>query len=246
MSVSSGATIASAWDTQTYLSIAPADHEGAARAQSRVQRCRPRARVARYRPPRVTVPTARSMGWCSVLTPAASLRRPRSALVRKRRLSLHSSRLRRSSGRSVDRGRSSGKALYVGQAWDPGIAAPGWRQWKLGTSQTAHANAANATLMAGALAHSSSRLQIRRLRSRASTSIAIRHGWRPFPRSSTPTAMRPCRVPQTRRQAADLSWHGRSHLFGTRIDRLLPASHPQQRRRLRARPPGRVCFWCQA
>jgi pimeloyl-ACP methyl ester carboxylesterase len=48
---------------------------------------------------------------------------------------------------------SSGRALYVGQAWDPGIAAPGWRQWKLGSSQTATPNAANTTLMAGALAY---------------------------------------------------------------------------------------------
>ena len=48
---------------------------------------------------------------------------------------------------------SSGRTLYVGQAWDPGIAAPGWRQWKLGSSQTGTPNAANATLMAGALAH---------------------------------------------------------------------------------------------
>jgi len=48
---------------------------------------------------------------------------------------------------------SSGRALYVGQAWDPGIGAPGWRQWKLGSSPTSAPNAANATLMAGALAH---------------------------------------------------------------------------------------------
>ena len=48
---------------------------------------------------------------------------------------------------------SSGRALYVGQAWDPGIAAPGWRQWKLGSSQTGTPNAANTTLMAGALAY---------------------------------------------------------------------------------------------
>jgi feruloyl esterase len=47
----------------------------------------------------------------------------------------------------------SGKSLYVGQPWDPGIATAGWRQWKLGTSQTSTPNAINATLMAGALAH---------------------------------------------------------------------------------------------
>ena len=48
---------------------------------------------------------------------------------------------------------SSGRPLYVGQPWDPGIVAPGWRQWKLGTSDTGTPNAANTTLMAGALAY---------------------------------------------------------------------------------------------
>jgi hypothetical protein len=48
---------------------------------------------------------------------------------------------------------SVGRNLYVGQPWDPGIAAQGWRQWKLGTSETATPNAANTTLMAGALAY---------------------------------------------------------------------------------------------
>jgi feruloyl esterase len=48
---------------------------------------------------------------------------------------------------------SKGRALYFGQAWDPGLATAGWRQWELGTSQTGTPNAANATLMAGALAH---------------------------------------------------------------------------------------------
>jgi feruloyl esterase len=48
---------------------------------------------------------------------------------------------------------SSGRRLYVGQAWDPGVGAPGWRQWKLGTSEAVTPNAANTTLMAGALAY---------------------------------------------------------------------------------------------
>src|SRR4029453_13338463 len=57
-------------------------------------------------------------------------------------------------GRAVGGPRtSSGRTLYVGQAWDPGIAAPGWRQWKLGSSPTSTPNAANTTLMAGALAY---------------------------------------------------------------------------------------------
>ena len=35
---------------------------------------------------------------------------------------------------------------------------------------------------------------------------------------------------EARRQAADLPRDSRSDLFGARVDRLLPASHPQQRR----------------
>ncbi len=47
---------------------------------------------------------------------------------------------------------SHGRRLYSGWPYDAGIASPGWRQWKLGTSPTAQPNAANATLGAGALA----------------------------------------------------------------------------------------------
>ena len=40
-----------------------------------------------------------------------------------------------------------GRPLYAGWPWDAGIAAPGWRAWKLGTSPNAAApNARNATL----------------------------------------------------------------------------------------------------
>jgi len=44
-----------------------------------------------------------------------------------------------------------GRALYAGWPWDPGIASPDWRAWKLGTSQTARPNARNATLTPGSL-----------------------------------------------------------------------------------------------
>lgn len=47
---------------------------------------------------------------------------------------------------------SHGRQLYAGWPYDAGIASPGWRQWKLGTSPTAKADAANATLGASALA----------------------------------------------------------------------------------------------
>src|SRR5262249_5836229 len=41
---------------------------------------------------------------------------------------------------------TSGTPLYAPWPWDPGIGSPGWRAWKLGTSQTATSDAVNVTL----------------------------------------------------------------------------------------------------
>jgi feruloyl esterase len=41
---------------------------------------------------------------------------------------------------------SHGRALFASWPYDPGIAAPNWRQWKLGTSLTGQSNAQNVTL----------------------------------------------------------------------------------------------------
>jgi feruloyl esterase len=152
MSVSSRATIAAAWDTQTYLSVAPLDADGK-RVLSRAFTDADLALVAtgirtscdgddgamdgmvqrpdacRFSPKTLQCAGAKEAN-CLTTGQVAALERafggPRT---------------------------SSGRALYVGQAWDQGIAAPGWRQWKLGTSPGGAPNAANATLMAGALAH---------------------------------------------------------------------------------------------
>ena len=46
----------------------------------------------------------------------------------------------------------AGKALYADWPWDPGLAAPGWRVWKLGMPNAGRTNSAiNLTLGAGAL-----------------------------------------------------------------------------------------------
>ena len=152
MSVSSGATIASAWDTQTYLSIAPTNDQGQRvlsgafsdsdlalvagaiksacdAADGAVDGMVQRPEVCRFDPKVLTCAGAKDAN-CLTAAQVAALERtfqgPRD---------------------------SSGRALYVGQAWDPGIATPGWRQWKLGSSPSGTPNAVNATLMAGALAH---------------------------------------------------------------------------------------------
>ncbi len=46
---------------------------------------------------------------------------------------------------------SAGQALYAGQPWDPGLAAPGWRAWTLGSSTKAIPDARYITLMVDAL-----------------------------------------------------------------------------------------------
>jgi feruloyl esterase len=48
---------------------------------------------------------------------------------------------------------SQGRQVYASWPWDPGIAAPGWRVWKLGTSQTGQPNSLNATLAASSLGY---------------------------------------------------------------------------------------------
>jgi len=152
MSVSSGATIAAAWDTQTYLSIAPADNSGT-RVLSRAFSDADLALVARGITAACDAADGATDGM--VLRPEACRFDPATLRCTAGQTvgcltSEQVAALTRAFGGPRT---SAGRALYVGQAWDPGIAAPGWRQWKLGTSQTTTANAANATLMAGALAH---------------------------------------------------------------------------------------------
>lgn len=46
---------------------------------------------------------------------------------------------------------SAGQSLYAGQPWDPGLAAPGWRSWTLGSSTTATPDSRYITLIVDAL-----------------------------------------------------------------------------------------------
>ena len=152
MSVSSGATIAAAWDTQTYLSIAPVNEQGQ-RVLSRAFSDADLALVARG----VTTTCDAADGATDGM-----VLRPESCRFDPTRLKCEAAKrpdcltsdqiaaLQKTFGGPRD---SSGTSLYVGQPWDPGIATAGWRQWKLGTSQTSTPNAINSTLMAGALAH---------------------------------------------------------------------------------------------
>ncbi len=152
MSVSSGATIAAAWDTQTYLSAAPVDANGQ-RVLSRAFSDADLALVARGIISACDAADGATDGM--VLRPDACRFDPKTLLCSGEKdarclTADQVSALQRAFGGPRT---SSGRALYVGQAWDPGIAAPGWRQWKLGSSQTGTPNSADTTLMAGALAY---------------------------------------------------------------------------------------------
>jgi len=152
MSVSSGATIAAAWDTQTYLSAAPADANGQ-RVLSRAFSDADLALVARGITSACDAADGATDGM--VLRPDACRFNPATLLcpAAKDATCLTSDQISALQRAFAGPRTSSGRALYVGQAWDPGIAAPGWRQWKLGSSQTGTPNSANTTLMAGALAY---------------------------------------------------------------------------------------------
>ena len=153
MSVSSGATIAAAWDTITLLRDRPCRTRRApilSRAFSNA-RSRPgvegHARGVRRRGRRGRRHGA-ARDACRFDPGVATVRGDKTRFVPVARTG------RRALSRAFDGPNdSSGRRLYVGQPWDPGISAPGWRQWKLGTSTTGTPNAANTTLMAGALAY---------------------------------------------------------------------------------------------
>jgi pimeloyl-ACP methyl ester carboxylesterase len=152
MSVSSGATIAAAWDTITFDAIAPANADGR-RILSRAYSAADLDLIARGilsacdADDGVTDGMVQRPDTCRF--DPATLRCPGD----KNATCLSSAQVD-ALARAFDGPRdSTGRRLYVGQPWDPGIAAPGWRQWKLGTSETATPNAINTTLMAGALAH---------------------------------------------------------------------------------------------
>jgi len=152
MSVSSGATIAAAWDTQTYISVAPVDANGQ-RVLSRAFSDADLLLIARSITAACDAADGATDGM--VLRPDTCRFDPKTLQCggAKDARCLSSDQvtaLQRAFGGPRT---SSGRALYVGQAWDPGIAAAGWRQWKLGSSQTGTPNAANTTLMAGALAY---------------------------------------------------------------------------------------------
>ena len=152
MSVSSGATIAAAWDTIAYLSAAPVDAAG----QRILSRALSNADLELVSQGILSACDAGDGVLDGMVQQASGCRFDPGVLecaAEKNDRCLSAAQvgaLRRAFSGPRD---STGRRLYAPQPWDPGISAPGWRQWKLGTSETATPNAANTTLMAGALAY---------------------------------------------------------------------------------------------
>lgn len=152
MRVSSGATIAAAWDTQALAAIAPAGADGQpvlSQALSDadlglvrnaiLQSCDAQDGLADGL---VSHPAAcrfdvRSL-QCSGAKTAACLSQPQVGALQKM---------------FAGPADSAGRKLYASWPWDPGLGHPqnDWRAWKLGTSQTAVPNSRHVFLMQDAL-----------------------------------------------------------------------------------------------
>lgn len=149
MRVSQGATIAAAWTVQKFLAAAPTEPGGTrhlAKALSEAQlhrvareivdRCDAADGLAdgivgetalcRINPQRLTCPAGGD--GCLSAAQADALAAVMAGPVNR-----------------------DGRRLYFGWPWDPGIAAPGWRAWTLGTATQGDPNARHVTLMSGAL-----------------------------------------------------------------------------------------------
>jgi pimeloyl-ACP methyl ester carboxylesterase len=149
MRVSEGATIAAAWTVQKFLAVAPAGADGKpvlAKAFEPAQL----NRVAREIVERCDAADGLKDGLvhnpicriepATLLCPAAGegcLSGPQATALTA----------------MMNGPQSSKGALYFGWPWDPGIAAPDWRNWTLGTAQSGAPNARHVTLMSGALGY---------------------------------------------------------------------------------------------
>jgi pimeloyl-ACP methyl ester carboxylesterase len=150
MSVASKATAAAAWDTQLFLKIAPKDAQGKpilSRALSNVdlnlvadginKACDAQDGVAdgMVNNTKACKFAVQSLQCQGDKTDACLSKDQVNAMV-----SAFSGPVN-----------AKGERVYATQPWDPGIASPGWRAWKLGFAADANNDANNIRLMGGAL-----------------------------------------------------------------------------------------------
>jgi feruloyl esterase len=149
----SRAAVAQAWDTQAFLRAAPRDAEGQP------------VLAASLTPADMTLVANAVLDACDgadglrdglIQAPAscrfdpAALRCPTAEKTAACLAPAQVEALQTVFGGARDR---RGEAVYASWPWDAGIAAPGWRAWKLGTSPTGRPNALNATLAASSLGY---------------------------------------------------------------------------------------------
>jgi feruloyl esterase len=157
MRVSKGATIAAAWDTQALNAIAPRGADG----KTVLAQALTDADLALLRRGMLDAcDAADGITDGIVANPAASRFDPRALMCASERdktlqclTPMQVGALRRIFTGPAD---SSGKALYFGWPWDPGIGHPAndWRNWKLGTAAAgAPPNSRHVFLMQDALQH---------------------------------------------------------------------------------------------
>ena len=152
MSVSSGATIAAAWDTIIYTGIAPADAGGRkilskAFSNSDLNLVASGILAACDAKDGIADGMVQNVGACRFDPNALKCRGAKDDNC------LSAAQVGALAKAFAGPKTAGGQPLYAGQPWDPGISAPAWRAWKLGTSETPEPNANNAVLMAGALAY---------------------------------------------------------------------------------------------
>ena len=149
MRVSEGATMAAAWTVQRFLGVAPAGSDGKPVLANALT------------PPQLQRVAREILDRCDAADGLAD------GLVQDALCRIDTARLRcpaagegclsepqsQALAEMMTGPRNSRGALYFGWPWDPGIAAPEWRFWTLGTSQTAAPNARHVLLMSGALGH---------------------------------------------------------------------------------------------
>ena len=137
----SRAAVAEVWDTNQFLKIAPKDAQGnkiLANALTQADLDKVRQAVLQRCDARDGLKDGVINAWesCDFRIESAGLSRDKTAALKA----------------VFDGAKTSrGEQIYSGWYYDTGIAEKGWRDWKLGDSQTAEPNARNITLGEGSL-----------------------------------------------------------------------------------------------
>ena len=152
MRVSEGATISAAWTTQRFLSVAPAGADGKpvlSRAFSDAD--------LRLVADTVNKACDTADGLADgIVNNTAACRvnlAPLQCAGDKTPACLSAPQVKAITDVMAGPRNAAGQNLYFSWPWDPGLAAPEWRAWTLGTATEGAPNSRHVTLMSGALGH---------------------------------------------------------------------------------------------